>query len=372
MIEPIEKLKTLKEIAETLNQGNDLKETLNEVLQELLLLTGLQTAWIFLIDENGNYEMTADAYLPEALACEDKKLMCKGDCYCLVRYRDGRLREAMNIINCQRIELALERKIGDTEGVTHHASVPLRDRDKQFGLLNVASAGKVYFDEEELNLLEAVAFQIGTAIQRIKLVEQEQENVLLTERSRLAQDLHDSVNQMLFSVSLTAKAAKEMTTDESLLEMIGFIQQLSQDALAEMKSLIWELRPEGLEKGFAQAVKNYAALLGLDIELNQTGSLKISKQQEVIIWRVVQEALNNCQKHADVKTVYVGIKATEKQVELEVIDKGKGFYYQDIAHLPSLGLKGMKARMEKEGGTFSVDSMMNKGTKISVVLPLKK
>ncbi|MCY7433693.1 histidine kinase, partial [Bacillus safensis] len=70
------------------------------------------------------------------------------------------------------------------------------------------------FTQEELNLLESIALQIGTAIQRMKLVQNEQQHALLEERNRLAQDLHDSVNQMLFSVSLTAKAARQMTSDQ--------------------------------------------------------------------------------------------------------------------------------------------------------------
>ncbi|MCY9043746.1 two-component system sensor histidine kinase YhcY, partial [Bacillus inaquosorum] len=99
-------------------------------------------------------------------------------------------------------------------------TVPLEDGDRRFGLLNVAAAGKTMFDEEELHLLESVAFQIGTAIQRMKLSEYKQKNALLMERNRLAQELHDSVNQMLFSVSLTARAAKTLTKDENLQQMI--------------------------------------------------------------------------------------------------------------------------------------------------------
>ncbi|MBD5023170.1 two-component system sensor histidine kinase YhcY, partial [Xanthomonas citri pv. citri] len=95
--------------------------------------------------------------------------------------------------------------------------------------------------------------------------EYQQKNALLMERNRLAQELHDSVNQMLFSVSLTAKAAKTLTKDENLQQMIDFIQNLSQDALAEMKALIWQLRPGGLEKGLAEAIKSYGALIGLKI-----------------------------------------------------------------------------------------------------------
>lgn len=207
----------------------------------------------------------------------------------------------------------------------------------------------------------------------MKLAEYEQKNALLMERNRLAQDLHDSVNQMLFSVSLTAKAAKSLTKDKTLQDMIDFIQTLSQDALAEMKSLIWQLRPEGLEKGLPSAVKSYGTLIGLTVNVKQTGSLSsLSDEQELMLWRIVQEALNNCKKHAGTDTAYVNIASRGKQIELEVIDHGSGFCAEAHDGLPSLGIKGMKERAETSGGRFAIHSELGAGTVISVSLPLSE
>ncbi|MCY8978390.1 GAF domain-containing sensor histidine kinase [Bacillus halotolerans] len=366
----VEKLRTLKTIAETLNQGHDVKATLNEVLKELLSLTNLQSGWIFLIEEDGSYMLAADAYLPPALSRREKVLMCEGECYCLTKFNNGGLRKAANIMNCKRIESAEELRCFDTEGITHHATVPLEDGDRRFGLLNVAAAGKTLFDEEELHLLEAVAFQIGTAIQRMRLAEYKQKNALLMERNRLAQELHDSVNQMLFSVSLTAKAAKTLTQEETLQQMIDFIQTLTQDALAEMKSLIWQLRPGGLEKGLAEAIKSYGTLIGLNVVFTQKGCPALRDEEEHMLWRVVQEALNNCKKHAGTDTAYVRIAASSSYAELDIIDHGAGFRYEAHDGLPSLGIKGMKERAEKAGAEFFIESELGAGTKLSVRLPL--
>ncbi|WP_434813325.1 GAF domain-containing sensor histidine kinase [Bacillus halotolerans] len=366
----VEKLRTLKTIAETLNQGHDVKAALNEVLKELLSLTNLQSGWIFLIEEDGSYTLAADAYLPPALSRREKVLMCEGECYCLTKFNNGGLRKAANIMNCKRIESAEELHCFDTEGITHHATVPLEDGDRRFGLLNVAAAGKTLFDEEELHLLEAVAFQIGTAIQRMRLAEYKQKNALLMERNRLAQELHDSVNQMLFSVSLTAKAAKTLTQEETLQQMIDFIQTLTQDALAEMKSLIWQLRPGGLEKGLAEAIKSYGTLIGLNVVLTQKGCPALRDEEEHMLWRVVQEALNNCKKHAGTDTAYVRITASSSYAELDIIDHGTGFRYEAHDGLPSLGIKGMKERAEKAGAEFFIESELGAGTKLSVRLPL--
>ncbi|MBT9251213.1 GAF domain-containing sensor histidine kinase [Bacillus halotolerans] len=366
----VEKLRTLKTIAETLNQGHDVKATLNEVLKELLSLTNLQSGWIFLNEEDGSYTLAADAYLPPALSRREKVLMCEGECYCLTKFNNGGLRKAANIMNCKRIESAEELHCFDTEGITHHATVPLEDGDRWFGLLNVAAAGKTLFDEEELHLLEAVAFQIGTAIQRMRLAEYKQKNALLMERNRLAQELHDSVNQMLFSVSLTAKAAKTLTQEETLQQMIDFIQTLTQDALAEMKSLIWQLRPGGLEKGLAEAIKSYGTLIGLNVVFTQKGCPDLRDEEEHMLWRVVQEALNNCKKHAGTDTAFVRITASSSYADLDIIDHGAGFRYEAHDGLPSLGIKGMKERAEKAGAEFFIESELGAGTKLSVRLPL--
>lgn len=364
-----EKLKTLKEIAETLNEGNDLKGTLDAVLKKLLHLTGLKTAWIFLIDEKGGFEMTASASLPEALLYDRKRLMCEGDCYCLYQYRDGRLDRAANMIHCKRIDTAIEMNTGDPEGITQHATVPLRDQNKRFGLLNVAAPGKLDFDKEELALLEAVALQIGTAIKRMRLAENEQRNALLTERNRLAQDLHDSVNQMLFSVSLTAKAAGEMAADSEVREMLEFIQNLSHEALHEMRALIWQLRPQGLEEGVAAAIEKYADVIGLNIKLTLSGVLRLSQAEEELMWRLSQEALANCKKHAEAELAHVRISLSSSAIMLEIEDDGKGFKYDPASNIPTLGLKGMKERTEQAGGSFEIRSEIGKGTTVRIVLP---
>jgi two-component system, NarL family, sensor kinase len=366
----IQKLQTLKAIAETLNEANDLEEMLDAVLKQLIHVTELECGWIFLVDEKGAYSLVADCELPPALTWGNKQPMCEGDCWCLDRYNDGRLQRAANIIECKRLEDAIEEKWGDTKGITHHATVPLRAGDEKFGLLNVASPNKTHFTNEELALLEAVAFQIGTAIKRIKLVENEQKLALLAERNRLARDLHDSVNQLLFSLMLTAGGAKEMTTDGRMKKTLDYIQQLAQEALQEMRSLIWQLRPQGLENGVASALMNYGKMLGLNVEMDIHGVIDLPSDVEECLWRVGQEALNNCKKHADVSTVSIFITVKNKKIKMEITDKGCGFNYSD-EEMPSLGLKSMKERIEAMNGTFHIKSAIGKGTTVQMMIPLK-
>ncbi|MCV9887279.1 GAF domain-containing sensor histidine kinase [Metabacillus halosaccharovorans] len=368
----IQDLNTLKIIAEKLNEATDIKVMLNDVLKELLHVTDLSTGWIFLIDEKGHYKLAADHDLPTGLTWKQKKPMCEGGCWCVDRYQDGRLKKAINIISCKRIEEAIEHNWGETNGITHHATVPLRAGKENFGLLNVASPNKKHFSEEELALLESVAFQIGTAIKRIQLVEKERAHALVKERNRLAQDLHDSVNQLLFSIMLTARGTKEMTDQEDVKEMLTYMQELSQEALNEMKDLIWQLRPQGLEDGIATALIHYGNVLGLNISCDIEGVCTLPQYIEEELWRIGQEALNNCKKHAETTEMNVALSKKDVYVKMMIEDHGRGFHYDESVAIPSLGLKGMKERVERLNGNFKLVSMPGKGTKIDVAIPLSK
>lgn len=366
----IQRLMTLKAIAETLNQANDLETMLREVLVELLEVTGLETGWIFLIDGEGSYRLAADHRLPQALKWEQKKPMCEGQCWCLDKYTDGRLQRAANIMECKRLEDAVEYCWGDTSGITHHATVPLRAGNEKFGLLNIASPHKTHFSDEELALLEAVAYQIGTAIKRIKLVENEQNLALIAERNRLARDLHDSVNQLLFSLTLTVRGTMEMTDDPQIKEMLAYMQDLSQEALSEMRALIWQLRPQGLENGVVSALMNYGKVLGLKLEIDVKGVIDLPSNVEEALWRIGQEALNNCKKHAQILSSFIKIEVKNKRVTMKIRDEGCGFNYEEGQEMPSLGLKSMKERAEMLKGNFTLKSRTGAGTIIEVSIPI--
>ncbi len=365
-----EEIAILKEIAELLNEGTDSKTVLAGVLKKLLSITGLQTGWIFLLDENGGHQLAANEALPVPLARNHNQRMCNGDCWCVSRYNSGKLNKAVNIIECQRIENVILEKAGDTAGLTHHATVPLRAGNEKFGILNVGSPFKTHFQKDELALLEAVAFQIGTALKRINLTQREQETALISERNRLARDLHDSVNQLLFSLSLTARAGREMTDEEEVKQTFSYIQDLAQDALGEMRALIWQLKPQGLENGIISALTGYAEMLGLTIEVKLTGISSFPEKVEEALWRIGQEALGNCKKHSQTTHVRLFLNRSSDSVIMEVQDQGCGFYYDEKLELPSFGLKNMKARTQSLNGTFIIKSEPGKGTEIKVKIPV--
>jgi two-component system, NarL family, sensor kinase len=360
----------LKEIAELLNTETNMDEMLSGVLKKLLQVTELETGWIFLIDEDESFQLAVRVNLPPALCYQNLEPMCKGKCWCIDRYNDGRLEQATNIIACKRIEDATQSKWGETNGLTHHASVPLRAGEEKFGILNVGSPNKTFFHQDELALLESIAFQIGTALKRIKLTQKEKEIALTAERNRLARDLHDSVNQILFSLSLTARGGREMTDNEEVKETFAFLQDLAQEALNEMRALIWQLRPQGLENGVVSALCSYGHMLGLQLQIEVKGLLALPGRVEETVWRIGQEALANCKKHSQQSAVMIQFIVESNFFIMVIKDNGCGFIYDHNQELPSLGLKSMEERTQSINGTFILTSQPGEGTTIKVRIPI--
>lgn len=201
----IHELLTLKTIAETLNSSNELKPMLDTVMRKLLDLTGNTAGWIFLSEENMEYEFAVDRGLPPALQRNNKQPMKCGSCWCLERLWDERLEHAVNILNCKRLSNARQYNWGDTSGITHHATIPLHSGDRYLGLMNVAAPGKAHYPESELALLQSVALQIGSAIERMQLYSTEQRRA----------NLYAKLGEFSAALNLTAS---ESTSPSILVE----------------------------------------------------------------------------------------------------------------------------------------------------------
>lgn len=362
-------IELLKEIAELLNEETEMEKMLQGALHKLLEGTIFETGWIFFIDEKGRQQLIAHENLPNALQQNDCRHLQKGGCWCVSRFQNGELKKASNIIECKRIVNARKMSNKDSGGITHHATVPLQSGQESFGLLNVATPNTIRFSDGELALLESVAFQIGSAIKRIFLTKQEQQVALVQERNRLARDLHDSVNQLLFSVTLTARGGVEMAEQQEIKNTFKEIQYLTQEALTEMRALIWQLRPKGLESGIIEGLKGYGDILGLSLTVKVKGVINLPAIIEETLFRVAQEALNNVRKHSGVLQAELYLTVTSTDVLLVVKDEGCGFHMKEPKKLRSIGLQSMKDRAKFVGGTVDWVTEWEKGTEILVRLP---
>lgn len=211
------------------------------------------------------------------------------------------------------------------------------------------------------------------------LYEQAQELAALQERQRLARELHDSVSQALYRMSLeahTALEALESSDPEQVRASIEYILALAEAGLAEMRALIFELRPESLEtEGLIGALNRQVTVLQarykLAVEAHLADEPELPLECKHALYRIAQEALHNIVKHAAASTVVLRLAPQESEIVLEVHDNGKGF--DPTGAFPGhLGLHSMRERATKMGGTLTIESAPGQGTRLSVQVPLEE
>ena len=195
------------------------------------------------------------------------------------------------------------------------------------------------------------------------------------ERAHLARELHDSVTQALFSMTLLSRSI-ELLLDKDPSQVPGklvSLRELQRDALAEMRALIFELRPGNIEEhGLIQALRTHSASLsgriGLPVLVETDLVERPSLDIEETLYRIAQEALHNVVKHAGARQVRLELDRVAEGVRLRVIDDGRGF---DPSAVPDghLGLAGMRSRAERLGGRITVTTAHGEGTTIEVVVP---
>lgn len=209
---------------------------------------------------------------------------------------------------------------------------------------------------------------------------QAEELAAVQERNRLARELHDSVTQTIFSMTLTAEAARILLERDpsQAASHLSLLQELAQSALSEMRALIQQLRPTLIEEGgLAVALHQHLAALerreGLKAALQVEGEGQLPRDQEEGLFRIVQEALNNVVKHAHTDTAAVRLQLENGQVSLLIEDQGAGFDPSRSGPArEGFGLTSMRERVEMLGGTLEVRSSPGKGTQVLVQVPKTK
>lgn len=256
--------------------------------------------------------------------------------------------------------------------------VPLIANDECIGLLVLHHMEPDYFDTRHAELTLAFASQAAVAIQNAQLYQQATQLAALQERQKLARELHDSVSQALFSIALGARTARTQLDRDPVkaVEPLDYVLSLAQAALAEMRALIFELRPESLEQnGLVVVLNRQAESLRVRHRLEVTtqlgeepaGSLEVKQA----VYRIAQEALHNIVKHARAARVEVTLDCLDGVLRLEVRDDGAGF---DLGgEFPGhLGLRSMRERAQQLGGTLTVESAVGQGTRVVAEVPVKR
>ena len=223
----------------------------------------------------------------------------------------------------------------------------------------------------------AIGRQAALAIENAQLRAQAEQSAAFAERNRLARELHDSVTQSLYSVTLYAEAAARLLQGGQSAEAAGHLRDLgttAREALREMRLLIFELSPPALEGGsLAEAIQTrldaVEARGGMTVNFRVEGDECLSAKTRQELYQIAQEALNNALKHSRAQAVRILLIHGGAQTRLEISDDGVGFRMEQAQKSGGLGLRGMTERVERISGTLSVDSVPGGGTKVTVVAP---
>jgi PAS domain S-box-containing protein len=269
------------------------------------------------------------------------------------------------------------------EGGRQGVSVPLMAKGRLVGAIQLLTSRRRTFSPEQLSLMAAIGQQVGVAVENARLYEQAEQAAALSERSRLARELHDSVTQSLYSVTMYTEAAARLLTtgkEATAAEYLRDARDTAQEALREMRLLIFELRPPALEEGgLAGALQarldSVEKRAGVQAELRVAGVegmadtewLPLAVQQE--LYHVAQEALNNSLKHARARNLQVCLQLKDDAVRLEVVDDGIGFEPTTAEARGGLGLRGMRERVQRIGGQLQIESASGQGTTVSLEVP---
>lgn len=251
-------------------------------------------------------------------------------------------------------------------------AVPMVIKSQIYGGLALYYAKPRNFSPEEIELAVTYADQASLAIENARLIQQVKETAVLEERSRLARDLHDAVTQTLFSTTLTAEVLPRIweKNPQEGQKKLEELRELTRGALAEMRTLLVELRPTAMQEAELNDLirhlgNAFIARARIPLSLTIEGNRPLPLDVKVAFYRVAQEALHNIAKHAEATQAWLSLIYTEDGLQLTVRDDGIGFDLQKLKP-DHFGLGIMRERALQAGAQFSVESQPGNGTTITL------
>lgn len=360
-------LATLNAIAAVVSRSLNLDEIMEAALKETMESMDIESGAAFRLDDQTMHLM-AYAGLSESfirrvasLSLEDSIAAQVVDDAAPVERRVADYPEGA-------LKLLLE-----DEGLESVIAVPLVAKGETLGVLNLTTRRSRTITPEERSLLASIGQQAGMAVENARLYEQAEAAAAAAERNRLARELHDAVSQTLFSASMIADVLPrlwERDQDEAR-RRLDMLRRLTRGAMAEMRTLLLELRPAALlntelHELLDQLCKAVEGRAQIEIQLESEPVSLLPPDVKVALYRIAQEGLNNVVRHANASRVTVSLRAEGSDVSLHIQDDGCGFDPRDIPQ-GHFGLGNMHDRAEAVGAELTVESESGRGTVIAVV-----
>jgi signal transduction histidine kinase len=373
-------LTVLYEISAITGQALELEEMLSISLDRLLSITNSSVGIIYQMQDNakvlhrlvergrmtGSDERTIDpARLPESFALKDTAFftepLCSGIPHTIKDLRSGSNAPHGFIF----------------EDLFSYVGIPIKCKGKILGILCLFSQIDHEISIQGMTLLSAVADQLGAAIDSSRLRRRAAEAAVFEERQRLARDLHDSVTQSLYSMTLLAEGYRRQVpkaSPEDIQAWLEDLESVSLQALKEMRLLLYELKPasfqeDGLMNALNRRLQSVESRSGMKVNFSVKPHTSIPVIYQEDLYRIAQEALNNIIKHSGADCVEIRLENQNGVIQLEIHDNGKGFVPSKAIHAGGLGLSGMNERARSLGGNLAIQSNKDSGTILRVMIP---
>ncbi|HEX2863155.1 MAG TPA: GAF domain-containing sensor histidine kinase, partial [Deinococcales bacterium] len=267
------------------------------------------------------------------------------------------------------------------ENARSSIGLPMVAESELVGVIVLANDQAGQFDARDLPFLGLLASQATLAVRNARAYQYSEELAIMEERSRIAREIHDGVAQSLAFTALKLDlTTRLLTTDPEKVQ--GELAQASgtlREQIREVRRSVFALRPINLDRlGFLETMRRYVADFGeqnsVRTSLEIEGEPHLPSQDELALFRILQEALNNVAKHSGARHAWVSLSATSSRVELSIRDDGKGFNIASLTGRVStaggLGLSQMRERLQAKGGSFEFSSAVGRGTRVTASLPV--
>ena len=256
-------------------------------------------------------------------------------------------------------------------------AIPLATREQVFGTLIILDR-KGGFSEVDRQRIQPFVNQGAIAVEYARMSEERDRLVIIEERQKLARDLHDSVTQSLYGISMYAEASGRLAESgdtEKLTDYLRILAESSLDALREMRLLIFELRPpdlnrEGLSGALQARLAVVEARLGLVTHAEFDPIERLPADVEESLHGIAREALNNILKHAKATALWITLQKVGTELLLTIRDDGIGFDISTGQQNRGWGLRGMSERCDQIGARLILESSPGSGTSVTVTWPL--
>lgn len=373
---------------ERLNRPHSTRESLQEALRLVAEMLQVKEGWILLRTEGrggaeGEWTVGAAYGFPDwAKVGVEAQRFPVDRCLCLRHLSGPTLVTQVRDLACVRASSQAGHPAG------RHITIPLGRDGEVAGILVLLVPPTRYFTPADKEILTAVGEQIGLAIDRARLYDELEEKErqrsrllarLITaqedERRRIARELHDETGQALTALVVNLDfLVRHAMEEEKLRQRLSGVKEMAEATLAEVRRVIHEMRPTALDDlGLEAAIRWLARRYepgGLKVNVEVVGlEGRLPDHIEITVFRLVQEACTNTVKHASAKTLNIRLVRHGQWLSVEVQDDGRGIDPRKRGR--GVGLVGLRERVTLAGGTLSIDSSPDSGTRLYAELPLE-